>query len=153
MGGQWERRACRLTIPSCWSQLLAKASKAALKSHKERVAEFNEQLEAKSEHYDIPKASFPDPVGYSQTADNPLVTGGTRLKRFSFEFRRFLLSIQLFRFLLSLLSSCECMLYWGEIQVRCRQTKGRRGRNREVSASFFPRRHSASGFMQSSVER
>ncbi|GAA5850233.1 hypothetical protein JCM5353_007782 [Sporobolomyces roseus] len=42
-------------------RLLAKASKAALKSHKERVAEFNEQLEAKSEHYDIPKASSSDP--------------------------------------------------------------------------------------------
>ena len=94
-----------LTISGLSSQLLAKASKAALKSHKERVAEFNEQLEAKSEHYDIPKASFSDPVGYLQTADNALVTGWTRLKRFSFEFRRFLLSIKFFRFLQPLLSS------------------------------------------------
>ncbi|GAA5927932.1 uncharacterized protein JCM15063_006038 [Sporobolomyces koalae] len=38
-------------------RLLDKSSKAALKSHKERVAEFNEKLENISEHYDIPKAS------------------------------------------------------------------------------------------------
>lgn len=36
-------------------QLLEKAAKAAAKSHKERVAEFNEKLEQMSEHYDIPK--------------------------------------------------------------------------------------------------
>ncbi|GAA5956695.1 hypothetical protein JCM3765_005706 [Sporobolomyces pararoseus] len=38
-------------------RLLERARKAALKSHKDRVAEFNEQLEALSQHYDIPKAS------------------------------------------------------------------------------------------------
>lgn len=37
------------------AQLLDKAAKQALKSHKERVAEFNEKLENMSEHYDIPK--------------------------------------------------------------------------------------------------
>ncbi|BGP15050.1 hypothetical protein JCM10213v2_003005 [Rhodosporidiobolus nylandii] len=37
-------------------RLLDKAAKAAAKSHKERVAEFNEKLENMSEHYDIPKA-------------------------------------------------------------------------------------------------
>ncbi|TNY22076.1 DUF1754-domain-containing protein [Rhodotorula diobovata] len=36
-------------------RLLEKAAKAAVKSHKERVAEFNEKLENLSEHYDIPK--------------------------------------------------------------------------------------------------
>ncbi|KWU47498.1 DUF1754-domain-containing protein [Rhodotorula sp. JG-1b] len=36
-------------------RLLDKAAKQALKSHKERVAEFNEKLENMSEHYDIPK--------------------------------------------------------------------------------------------------
>ncbi|GAA5971820.1 hypothetical protein JCM11641_001526 [Rhodosporidiobolus odoratus] len=36
-------------------RLLDKAAKAAAKSHKERVAEFNEKLENLSEHYDIPK--------------------------------------------------------------------------------------------------
>ncbi|GAA6037830.1 hypothetical protein JCM8097_005060 [Rhodosporidiobolus ruineniae] len=36
-------------------RLLDKAAKAAVKSHKERVAEFNEKLEQLSEHYDIPK--------------------------------------------------------------------------------------------------
>ncbi|BGP31180.1 hypothetical protein JCM10296v2_002944 [Rhodotorula toruloides] len=36
-------------------RLLEKAAKAAAKSHKERVAEFNEKLENMSEHYDIPK--------------------------------------------------------------------------------------------------
>ncbi|GAA6008782.1 hypothetical protein JCM11491_003781 [Sporobolomyces phaffii] len=36
-------------------RLLDKSSKSALKSHKERVAEFNEQLEAMPQHYDIPK--------------------------------------------------------------------------------------------------
>ncbi|BGP23826.1 hypothetical protein Rt10032_c05g2455 [Rhodotorula toruloides] len=36
-------------------RLLEKAAKAAAKSHKERVAEFNEKLEHMSEHYDIPK--------------------------------------------------------------------------------------------------
>ena len=36
-------------------KLLEKAAKAAAKTHKERVAEFNEKLENLSEHYDIPK--------------------------------------------------------------------------------------------------
>ncbi|GAA5854618.1 hypothetical protein JCM8547_004911 [Rhodosporidiobolus lusitaniae] len=36
-------------------RLLDKAAKAAVKSHKDRVAEFNEKLENLSEHYDIPK--------------------------------------------------------------------------------------------------
>ncbi|GAA5869813.1 hypothetical protein JCM1840_007643 [Sporobolomyces johnsonii] len=36
-------------------RLLEKAAKAAAKSHKDRVAEFNEKLENLSEHYDIPK--------------------------------------------------------------------------------------------------
>ncbi|GAA6062791.1 hypothetical protein JCM10212_002160 [Sporobolomyces blumeae] len=36
-------------------RLLEKAAKAATKSHKERVAEFNEKLENLSEHYDTPK--------------------------------------------------------------------------------------------------
>ncbi|KAL8290000.1 hypothetical protein RQP46_002939 [Phenoliferia psychrophenolica] len=36
-------------------RLLEKAAKAAAKTHKERVAEFNEKLENLSEHYDIPK--------------------------------------------------------------------------------------------------
>ncbi|GAA5822099.1 hypothetical protein JCM11251_004857 [Rhodosporidiobolus azoricus] len=36
-------------------RLLDKAAKAAAKSHKDRVAEFNEKLENLSEHYDIPK--------------------------------------------------------------------------------------------------
>ncbi|GAA5986641.1 hypothetical protein JCM10908_003834 [Rhodotorula pacifica] len=36
-------------------RLLDKAAKQALKSHKDRVAEFNEKLENMSEHYDIPK--------------------------------------------------------------------------------------------------
>ncbi|GAA6004942.1 hypothetical protein JCM10207_008458 [Rhodosporidiobolus poonsookiae] len=36
-------------------RLLDKAAKAAVKSHKDRVAEFNEKLENMSEHYDIPK--------------------------------------------------------------------------------------------------
>lgn len=40
-------------------QLMEKAAKAAAKTHKERVAEFNEKLENLSEHYDIPKVSFP----------------------------------------------------------------------------------------------
>lgn len=40
-------------------QLLDKANRAAVKSHKERVAEFNEKLENLSEHYDIPKVRFP----------------------------------------------------------------------------------------------
>lgn len=44
----------RLTTCSA-QQLLEKAAKAAVKSHKERVAEFNEKLENLSEHYDIPK--------------------------------------------------------------------------------------------------
>lgn len=39
-------------------QLLEKAAKAATKTHKERVAEFNEKLENLSEHYDIPKVRF-----------------------------------------------------------------------------------------------
>lgn len=39
------------------SQLLEKAAKAAAKTHKERVAEFNEKLENLSEHYDIPRVS------------------------------------------------------------------------------------------------
>lgn len=39
----------------CTTQLLEKAAKAAAKTHKERVAEFNEKLESLSEHYDIPK--------------------------------------------------------------------------------------------------
>ncbi|TPX50117.1 hypothetical protein SeMB42_g02251 [Synchytrium endobioticum] len=34
---------------------LEKAEKMALKSHKERVSEFNQKLESLSEHYDIPK--------------------------------------------------------------------------------------------------
>jgi hypothetical protein len=38
-------------------QLLEKAAKAATKTHKERVEEFNSKLEALSEHYDIPKVS------------------------------------------------------------------------------------------------
>lgn len=38
---------------------MEKAAKAAAKTHKERVAEFNEKLENLSEHYDIPKVSFP----------------------------------------------------------------------------------------------
>jgi hypothetical protein len=42
-------------------QLLDKANKAAVKSHKERVAEFNEKLENLSEHYDIPKVRFLQP--------------------------------------------------------------------------------------------
>ncbi|SCV70786.1 BQ2448_3548 [Microbotryum intermedium] len=36
-------------------RLLEKAAKAATKTHKERVAEFNEKLENMSEHYDIPR--------------------------------------------------------------------------------------------------
>ncbi|ORY91563.1 hypothetical protein BCR35DRAFT_328165 [Leucosporidium creatinivorum] len=36
-------------------RLLEKAAKLANKSHKERVAEFNEKLEAMSEHHDIPR--------------------------------------------------------------------------------------------------
>ncbi|KAI9307283.1 hypothetical protein BJ944DRAFT_262166 [Cunninghamella echinulata] len=34
---------------------MERVSKAAGKSHKERVAEFNNKLEQLSEHYDIPK--------------------------------------------------------------------------------------------------
>lgn len=34
---------------------MEKAAKGAAKTHKERVAEFNEKLENLSEHYDIPK--------------------------------------------------------------------------------------------------
>ncbi|GAA5916110.1 uncharacterized protein JCM6883_001733 [Sporobolomyces salmoneus] len=36
-------------------RLLERAKKFAVKSHKDRVAEFNEQLEALPTHYDIPK--------------------------------------------------------------------------------------------------
>ncbi|GAA5980038.1 hypothetical protein JCM5350_006004 [Sporobolomyces pararoseus] len=36
-------------------RLLERAKQAALKSHKDRVAEFNEKLENMSEHYDVPK--------------------------------------------------------------------------------------------------
>ena len=36
-------------------RLEEKADKLALKSHKERVAEFNESLAKLSEHHDIPK--------------------------------------------------------------------------------------------------
>ncbi|POY74127.1 hypothetical protein BMF94_2939 [Rhodotorula taiwanensis] len=36
-------------------RLLEKAAKQARKSHKDRVAEFNEKLENMSEHYDVPK--------------------------------------------------------------------------------------------------
>lgn len=36
-------------------RLEEKAEKIALKSHKERVAEFNSYLERLSEHHDIPK--------------------------------------------------------------------------------------------------
>ncbi|GAA6046331.1 hypothetical protein JCM3770_004867 [Rhodotorula araucariae] len=36
-------------------RLLDKAAKAAVKSHKDRVAEFNEYLERLSEHHDIPR--------------------------------------------------------------------------------------------------
>ncbi|KAM0746493.1 hypothetical protein T439DRAFT_293826, partial [Meredithblackwellia eburnea MCA 4105] len=36
-------------------RLLEKAAKAATRTHKDRVAEFNEKLENLSEHYDIPK--------------------------------------------------------------------------------------------------
>lgn len=35
--------------------MLEKAAKLANKTHKERVAEFNEKLEAMSEHHDIPR--------------------------------------------------------------------------------------------------
>lgn len=34
---------------------MERVSKAAQKSHKERVADFNNKLEQLSEHYDIPK--------------------------------------------------------------------------------------------------
>ncbi|EGG08539.1 uncharacterized protein MELLADRAFT_84737 [Melampsora larici-populina 98AG31] len=36
-------------------RLAEKAKKQALKTHKDRVADFNERLEAQSEHFDIPK--------------------------------------------------------------------------------------------------
>ncbi|KAK4057931.1 hypothetical protein OIO90_001150 [Microbotryomycetes sp. JL221] len=36
-------------------RLLEKAAKAATKSHKDRVAEFNAQLERLSEHHDMPR--------------------------------------------------------------------------------------------------
>lgn len=51
------RRDVAKTLNVTWSrlQLLEKAAKAAAKTHKERVAEFNEKLENLSEHYDIPK--------------------------------------------------------------------------------------------------
>lgn len=50
-------REQELTQWSTNKQLLEKAAKAATKTHKERVAEFNEKLENLSEHYDIPKVS------------------------------------------------------------------------------------------------
>lgn len=50
-------RSANLTL----LQLLEKAAKLANKSHKERVAEFNEKLEAMSEHHDIPRESL-DPA-------------------------------------------------------------------------------------------
>lgn len=37
-------------------QLLEKAAKAATKTHKDRVAEFNTKLENMSEHYDLPRS-------------------------------------------------------------------------------------------------
>ncbi|GAA5846886.1 hypothetical protein JCM3766R1_000828, partial [Sporobolomyces carnicolor] len=39
-------------------RLLERAKTAAAKSHKDRVAEFNEKLEALSEHHDVPKLSI-----------------------------------------------------------------------------------------------
>ncbi|KAG0148257.1 hypothetical protein CROQUDRAFT_670058 [Cronartium quercuum f. sp. fusiforme G11] len=36
-------------------RMAEKAKKQALKTHKDRVADFNERLEAQSEHFDIPK--------------------------------------------------------------------------------------------------
>lgn len=38
-------------------RLAEKAKKQALKTHKDRVADFNDRLEAQSEHFDIPKVS------------------------------------------------------------------------------------------------
>lgn len=37
------------------SQQMERVAKAAAKSHKEKVTEFNQKLEKLSEHYDIPK--------------------------------------------------------------------------------------------------
>ncbi|KAI9620061.1 hypothetical protein KEM48_008336 [Puccinia striiformis f. sp. tritici PST-130] len=39
-------------------RLLEKAKKQALKTHKDRVADFNTRLENQSEHFDIPKVPF-----------------------------------------------------------------------------------------------
>ncbi|GAA5883198.1 hypothetical protein JCM16303_007302 [Sporobolomyces ruberrimus] len=68
-------------------RLLERASKAALKSHKDRVAEFNEQLESQSPHYDIPKASFYDPGAIFQTADTSLVTVDPTAIRLALSYR------------------------------------------------------------------
>lgn len=39
-------------------RLADKVRKEAKKSHKERVAEFNDKLESMSEHYDLPRVSW-----------------------------------------------------------------------------------------------
>lgn len=47
--------AQRMLTRRSLAQMEEKARKAALKTHKDRVAEFNDKLQGMSEHYDIPK--------------------------------------------------------------------------------------------------
>ncbi|BGP47181.1 hypothetical protein JCM10450v2_003033 [Rhodotorula kratochvilovae] len=54
-GGSGKTEAQRKFEEVQRKRLLDKAAKQALKSHKDRVADFNEYLERLSEHHDIPK--------------------------------------------------------------------------------------------------
>ena len=48
-----------MILTHCFPQLAQRVAKLATTTHKDRVAEFNNKLEALSEHHDIPKASSP----------------------------------------------------------------------------------------------